>query len=288
MLLPFGLLLALCSVLFGYYFAGGEPRLLWQPYEFVIIAGSGIGSVIVSFPMKVCFKALRSIMALVHPSLPGKRASLEIVGLMFNLSKLLRAKGVSSIEKHIDAPEMSPIFQKAPFLLSDKRGLEVICDGLRLLTFGITQADVVEAAISKQISVYDEEERSSADFYLQLADALPAIGIIAAVLGVIIAMKHVGASPEILGGKIAAALVGTFLGIFLSYIIVAPVGHFLHSRATLRVRFFQLILKGVVLYLEGHAPVVIAELVRGSMADNVRPTFSQSEKYIQENSVKIS
>ena len=156
-----------------------------------------------------------------------------------------------------------------------------------MLTFGMTSSEILDSVMKKQIKSHDEEQGAYANFFLQLGDSLPALGIVAAVLGVIVSMKSIGEPPQVLGKKIAAVLVGTFCGILLSYVLVSPIGHFIMSRMQHRLDFLNCLRIGMLSYLNGHSPVVIVEVMRQSIPDKFRPDFQEVEKFLQNNQIKI-
>ncbi len=283
-----GLFLAFGSMFVGYLGCGGELRLLFQPWEFLIIFGSAIGAAIFTAPWRVVVGSFYSLKYLFKIEIPVRKDYLEVLLFFFNIFRLVKAKGVVEIDKHINSPVDSVVFQSAPFLLHDPKGLDFMCDCLRLITFGMSHPDVLDTVMKKQIKSHDEENGAYGNFFLQLGDSLPALGIVAAVLGVIVSMKSIGEPPQVLGKKIAAALVGTFCGILLSYVLVSPVGHFIMSRMQHRVDFLNCLRIGMLSYLNGHSPVVIVEVVREAIPDKCRPSFQETEKFIRENSLKIT
>jgi len=287
MVIIIGLLIAFGAIFLGYLGCGGEITLLFQPWEFIMIIGSSLGAAMFTAPWCVVVGSFSSLRYLFRIEIPIKRDYLEVLLFFFNTFRFLKAKGIVEIDKHIGNPVESPIFQCAPFLLNDKKGLDFVCDCLRLITFGIVNSEILDAVMKKQIKSHDEENGAYGNFYLQLGDSLPAFGIVAAVLGVIVSMKSVGEPPQILGKKIAAALVGTFCGILLSYVLVSPIGHFVMNRMQHRLDLLNCLRIGMLSYLNGHSPIVIVEVVREAIPDKFRPSFEETESFIQKNSLKI-
>jgi chemotaxis protein MotA len=288
MIFLIGLALSFSAIILGYKGHGGEIYLLLQPWEFLIVIGASIGSAIFSAPKDVVVSSLKSTKYLFNSKLPKKEEYLEVLCFFFNLFRFAKAKGIVELEKHVNLPQESLIFQNSPFLLQDLESQEFVCSTLRLTTFGITEASSLSGSMTDQINTYQEKDESYANFYLQIGDSLPAFGIVAAVMGVVVAMKSIGEPPAVLGSKIAAALVGTFCGILLAYVIVAPIGSFLYSRAQSRVRLFNCMRAAMVSYATGHSPMVIVELTRIAIPDKFRPSFQEAEEFIQQKTIKIT
>jgi chemotaxis protein MotA len=283
-----GLFIAFGSMFLGYLGCGGELRLLFQPWEFIIIIGSAVGAAIFTAPWQVVVGSFGSLKYLFKTEIPVKKDYLEVLLFFFNIFRVVKSKGTVEIDKHINSPFESHIFQSAPFLLNDKKGLDFLCDCLRMVTFGMTNSEILDTVMKKQIKSHDEEQGAYANFFLQLGDSLPALGIVAAVLGVIVSMKSIGEPPQVLGKKIAAALVGTFCGILLSYVLVSPIGHFIMSRMQHRLDFLNCLRIGMLSYLNGHSPAVIVEVMRQAIPDKFRPDFQETEKFLQDNLIKIT
>lgn len=288
MIFLIGLFLSFSAIIVGYKGHGGEIYLLLQPWEFLIVIGASIGSAIFSAPRDIVVSSLKSIRYLFNSQLPKKEEYLELLCFFFNLFRFAKAKGIVELEKHVNLPQESLIFQNSPFLLKDIESQEFVCSTLRLTTFGITDASSLNGVMEGQIDAYQEKGESCANFYLQIGDSLPAFGIVAAVMGVVVAMKSIGEPPAVLGSKIAAALVGTFCGILLAYVIVAPIGCFLSSRTQSRVRLFNCMRAAMFSYTSGHSPMVVVELARITIPDKFRPSFQESEEFIQQKTVKIT
>lgn len=288
MIFLIGLVVALGAILLGYKGHGGELHLLFQPWEFLIIAGSAAGAAMFSAPSSMIARSANSLRYLFKPELPSKGDYLEALSFFFNMFRLTKAKGAVELEKHINSPQESIVFQSSAFFLRDPSSLEFVCNSLRLTMFGITHPATLDASMKEQIESYKDSGESCANFYLQVGDSLPAFGIVAAVMGVVIAMKSIGQPPAVLGSKIAGALVGTFCGILLCYVLVAPVGYFLAARLQERIKLFGCFRAAIFAYLSGHSPMTIVEIARVAIPESVRPTFEETEAFIQERSIKLS
>jgi chemotaxis protein MotA len=288
MLFLFGLALGVLSIILGYKIAGGDLILLWQPAEYIVVIGASLGSCIVANPLKVLIKSFKSLIYLFKSDLPERKDYLEVLTLFFNIFRFAKAKGNVEIEKHILDPFGSIVFQTSTFILNNISTLNFIINNLRLLTMGISQSSVVDNLVKRQITIEKAENENSAIVFGQLADSLPAIGIVAAVLGVIVTMKSLAEDKGLLGPKIAAALIGTFLGVAIAYVIVAPIARFLYVYMEKKAQFWDCIRIGIVSYVSGVSPIVITEIMRQSIPEEYRPSFEEVEKSLQEKVLKLN
>jgi chemotaxis protein MotA len=190
------------------------------------------------------------------------------------------------LEAHIEDPEKSSIFTAFPNIMKNHHAVEFICDYLRLMTMGTENSHEMEALMDEDIETHHHEQHSVSSAVTTVGDGLPAFGIVAAVLGVIITMQYISEPPEVLGGKIAAALVGTFLGIFLAYGFVGPMGKSLEAYAESETKYYQCIKAGMLAYLNGYAPAVAVEFARKTLYSHERPSFKEIEEAV-ENAPKV-
>jgi chemotaxis protein MotA len=280
MLFFIGLFIVVCSVITGYTMHYGDLSLLWQPNEFVIIFGAGIGASIIANPNKVLIDSVKSLAFLVKRKPYGKTEYLELLLFFFNLTKLLRTKGMLESESHIEDPFNSEVFQQSPSILQDKRNTSFICDNFRLITMGVDNPHQFEGIIDQEIELIEFTSHAPSKAFLNLGDSLPALGIVAAVLGVIVTMRSILEPPEVLGSLIAAALVGTFTGVLLAYGIFNPIGHFLLKYSDYQVRYLECIKVGMISYLSGNAPSIVVEFMRKVIPEDVRPSFTELDRLI--------
>lgn len=217
-----GLLVTFGCILGGYMAMGGHLEVLNQPFELMIIGGAGIGGFIMANSMKVVKDTGKALGEAFRHKVPKEREYLDTLGVLYSLMRDLRTKSRNEIESHIDNPEESSIFQSAPTVLQNKELTAFICDYVRLIIIGNARSHEIEALMDEEIQTITHDKMKCYHAMTTMGDALPAIGIVAAVLGVIKAMGAISEAPEVLGAKIAAALVGTLLGVFLSYSIVGP------------------------------------------------------------------
>jgi chemotaxis protein MotA len=287
MLFLFGLFVVVGSVITGYLMHYGELRLLYQPNELLIIIGSGIGASIIGNPLdnlKETLKALKYLFKTRHKS---KNDYLELMSLCFNVFKLMKIKGMLEIETHLENPTESELFNQAPSMVNDTRAMTFFRDYLRIMTMGVDNVHIIEDLIEREIEIYEEETLTPSKIMTSLGDALPALGIVAAVLGVIITMRSITEPPEVLGSLIAAALVGTFTGVLFAYGLFLPMANYLKVYATQKIMFMQCIKAALMGHINGNAPIVTVEFMRKSIPENVRPDFYETDQYINSRS-KIS
>lgn len=286
MLFIVGILVVCASVLVGYLMHYGDMMLLWQPNELIIIVGAGIGSVLIANPLSTVLQTIRSCKYLLKGKPYDKDDYLELLLFCFNTFKLMKAKGMLEIESHIENSSESDLFAQVPSLRKNEFAGEFVKDNLRLLTMGVDNPHQFEDIIDRELEVYTEGSHAPGKVFMVLADALPALGIVAAVLGVIVTMRSILEPPDVLGSLIAAALVGTFTGVLLSYGFFGPIGQFLVKYSEAKVKYIECIKYGFIAYLNGNPPIIIVEFMRKSVPEEVRPTFQELDGVITSNAVK--
>ena len=202
---------------------GGHLAVLWQPFEYIIIGGAGIGAFLIGNSATVLKGAAKAMGSVIKGPSYNKAAYLEVLGMLYAVFKLAKTKGDLALESHVEKPEESALFQQFPRFVKDHHGVEFLCDYLRLLTLGASTAHEVEAVMEAELEIHHDEGHAVAGGLQTLADSFPALGIVAAVLGVIHTMGSITEPPEVLGHLIGGALVGIFFGILLSYGVAAPI-----------------------------------------------------------------
>ncbi len=260
---------------------GGHMHVLWQPFEFLIIFGAGLGAFITANPKEVVIEGLKAPLTLVKGPKFKKPAYLELLGVLYAVFKLAKTKGDLALESHLDQPQESTLFRKFPNFIGDHHAVEFLCDYLRLLTLGASNAHEVEAVMDEELELHHHESQRAASAVQMVADALPALGIVAAVLGVIHTMGSITEPPEVLGHLIGAALVGTFSGVLAAYGFVGPMALSMGNIADADGRYLQCIKVGLIAHMQGYAPQVSVEFARKSLAADVRPTFIELEEWVQ-------
>ena len=278
MLVIAGAVIVLASVLGGYVALGGKLMVLFQPFEVVIICGAAAGAFMITNPKDVLSKTMSAVMSTLKGSKYDKQAYLELLGLQYTLFKLGRTKGPLALEQHLEAPEESAVFQAFPRIANDHHAMTFITDYLRLLTLGTDNPHELETLIDEEIETHHHEQSKISGAIQEVADALPALGIVAAVLGVIKTMGSITEPPEVLGKLIGGALVGTFLGVLLAYGFVGPLAGALKALYDSETKYYMCIKAGLVAYLQGYAPAVCVEFARKALYSSVRPTFYEVEE----------
>lgn len=273
-----GFVITVGCIIGGYMAMGGHVALLMQPFELVVIGGAGVGSFIMANPMKVLKDSGKAIGEIFKNAVPKERAYLEVLGVLYSLMRDLRTKSRNEIEAHIDNPAESPIFQSAPSVLKDTELTSFICDYVRLIIIGNARSHEIEALMDEEIETILHDRLKPYHSIQLMGDAFPALGIIAAVLGVIKAMSHINESPEVLGGLIGAALVGTMLGIFLSYCLCNPIVSQIKIVRTKQHRLYIIVKQTLLAYMNGSVPQVALEYGRKTISSSDRPSIDSVEQ----------
>ena len=280
MLVIIGFIVVIGCVLGGYMAMGGKLGVLNQPFEFVIIGGAAFGAYITSNTKRVLGGTVGGLKRLLAGPKYKKKDYLEILGLLFVIFRFSKKKGMLALESHVESPKESSIFSQFPSFLNDHHALEFVCDYLRLLTMGSENPYHMDDLMVDEIETTHHEEMRISDALQTMADAAPALGIVAAVLGVIKTMGAITEPPEVLGKLIGGALVGTFLGVLLSYGIIGPMASGLKAIIEEDGNYFKSMKVGILAYMNGYAPSIAVEYARKGLPEQVRPTFLELETYI--------
>jgi chemotaxis protein MotA len=244
----------------------------------MIIGGAGIGGFIMANSMKVVKDTGRALGEAFKHKVPKERHYLDTLGVLYSLMRDLRTKSRNEIESHIDNPDESSIFQSAPTVLQNKELTAFICDYVRLIIIGNARSHEIEALMDEEIQTITHDKMKCYHALTTMGDALPAIGIVAAVLGVIKAMGAISEAPEVLGAKIAAALVGTLLGVFLSYSIVSPLVSNIKAVREKQNRLYVIVKQTLLAYMNGSVPQVALEYGRKTISAYERPSIDAVEQ----------
>jgi chemotaxis protein MotA len=248
-----------------------------QPSEFVIIGGAAVGSLLISTPIKVLAKLLRQSAAVFGPGLTREDYG-DLLSLMYQLFRTGQQSGVMSLEPHFENPEQSSILSKYPALLRRRHSLAFLSDSIKVIIVGGMAAHDLEALMDEDLEVHHEDEKGPAIALNKVADALPGLGIVAAVLGIVITMQAIDGPAAEIGHHVGAALVGTFLGILLSYGFAQPLASSLEQRLHDDSRYEVCIKVGVLAMFKGLPPAIAVEFARRVLPHDVRPSFEETEK----------
>ena len=276
-----GILIVAGSVVGGYLMAHGKLGILWQPAEYVTICGAAFGAFVISNPAGVIKKTMMSFLVLLKGSPYNKAMYMELLALMYELFSKARKEGVMALESHIDDPSSSDIFSKYPKVSADHHAMEFLTDYLRLIVGGNMNAFELENLMDIELETHHADSLKTGDALTAIGDGLPGFGIVAAVLGVIITMGSIGGDPAELGMHVGAALVGTFLGILLSYGFVGPMGSAANVIAEEESKFLSCIKVCIMATLNGYAPPIAVEFGRKAISHEHRPGFTELEEHVK-------
>jgi len=282
MLIVVGFIVVLLAVFGGFVLQDGHLAALFQPYELLMIFGGALGAFVIANDRKAIAMTWRSIPIMFHGSRYTRELYMALMALMFDVLTKVRKEGLMSLERDVDAPHESALFSKYRLILMDDHLVDFITDYLRLMVSGTMDAFQVENLMDNEIETYQEDAEIPVQAIHKLADGMPAFGIVAAVMGVVHTMASVGRPPAELGGLIAAALVGTFLGILLSYGLISPLGSLLHRRHQEVAKALQCVKVTLLASMNGYAPAIAVEFGRKVISATERPTFAELEGHVRQ------
>jgi chemotaxis protein MotA len=275
--------IVVCGTIFGgYALAGGHLGGLWQPLEVLMIFGGALGAFIVGNDTKALKATMKSLPTLFKSSKYSKALYMDLLALLFEILSKIRKEGMMAIEKDVEDPESSALFNKYPKILHDHHLVEFITDYLRLMVSGNMDAFQVENLMDNEIETHHMEGHVPSHCIARLGDALPAFGIVAAVMGVVHTMENVALPPAELGILIAHALVGTFLGILLAYGFVGPLAGLLEQKLEESTKMFQTVKVTLLASLNGYAPAIAVEFGRKVLYSTERPGFAELEDHVKQ------
>jgi len=283
MFVTLGYLITFGCVFGVFVLHGGNMQVLMAalPFEMITIGGAAFGSFIATNQAKVLKATLTTLPQVFKGSRYTKERYLELMGMLYVILQKVRKDGLMSIEQDVEEPEKSNLFQQFPAVGSDRHVLEFTTDYLRMMVSGNLNAHEIEALMDSEIETHHQESHAPAVALTRLAGALPAFGIVAAVLGVVNTMSSVGQPPPVLGAMIASALVGTFLGILLSYGAVEPLAGLLEQRAEDAGKEFECIKSTLLASMQGYNPATAIEFGRKVLFSSERPGFTELENHVK-------
>jgi len=283
LLLIVGYIVVLGCVFGGFLMSGGHLAALWQPNELVIIGGAALGAFIASNGSKQIKATLKAVPTALKGSKYTKALYLELMSMLSEVLMKVRKEGLMSIEGDVESPEQSPIFSKYSAIMADHHVMEFITDYLRLMVSGNMDAFQIENLMDNEIETHHQEGHIPVHSVSKVADGLPAFGIVAAVMGVVHTMESVHLPPAELGMLVAAALVGTFLGILLAYGFVAPIASALEQKLDESSKMLECVKVTLLASLNGYAPQLAVEFGRKVLYSTERPTFMELEEHIKQS-----
>lgn len=279
-----GFIMVVACTFGGYIILGGKMSVILKvaPLEGLIILGSAFGAFIIGNTQHSIAHTLKMMKAIIQPEAHNKEDYLELLSMLFMLFKLARSKGWLALESHIEAPEDSDLFGQFPKFSANHHALTFLTDYLRIISLGNENPHELEALLDEDIDSLEHEEMHPSHAIQGMADGIPALGIVAAVLGVIKTMGAITEPPEVLGKMIGSALVGTFLGVWVAYGFVAPIAQALGTRGTSEILYYKAIKVAIISFLNGAAPQVAVEFARKFLPHHIQPTFIELEEKLNE------
>jgi chemotaxis protein MotA len=272
-----GIVVVIASILGGYLIEKGHVLVLLQPAELLIIGGAGIGTLLIANPLPILKGIISNLKLILRGSPYTEAVYAEALNMLNDVFQTARREGPAKLEEHIEEPQKSAIFQKYPIFAADPFAVDYVCDTLRMsLSSSINPMDL-DMLMESDAEVHFHEAGLPAAALTTMADSLPGLGIVAAVLGVVITMGAMSGPPDEIGNKVAAALVGTFLGILLCYGFVGPLAANITKINDERNAYYRVLRHGVVGYLKGMPPLLAAESARRLVPVHVRPSMKEME-----------
>ncbi|MCH9031091.1 MAG: flagellar motor stator protein MotA [candidate division Zixibacteria bacterium] len=280
-----GLVIVFGSVIGGYLMHHGDLMVLYQPSELLIIGGCAVGALVIATPLYV-LKSIVSQLLGIFSSGPGKKHYLDLLVMMYEFFVLSKQSGLMGLEPHFENPEESTILKKYPSFMKDHHAVNFMSDTMRVIIMGGVPAHDLDDLMDIDLETHHHESGKAASALAKTADALPGLGIVAAVLGIVITMRSIGGPALVIGMKVAAALVGTFLGVLLAYGVVGPLSSYLDARNDEASDFYKVIKQGLLGFYKGFPPVIAVEFARRSIPHQVRPEFTETEQACRDSKNK--
>ncbi len=281
MLILIGFLVVILSVVGGYVASHGKIAALWQPFELVIIGGAAFGAFLVSTPLKTVKETFSAAIGTLKGPRYQRQDYLDVLSLLYELLNKARREGFMSLEEHVENPGNSPLFANYPKVMADHHLLDFITDCLRLMIGSNIEPHELEPLLELELEKHHHEVMAPSHALTKVADGLPGFGIVAAVLGIVITMGSIGGDIAEVGGHVAAALVGTFLGILLAYGFVGPLATAMEARAEQDSRIYESVKTALLACLRGYNPKIALEFARKTVPSNLRPGFSEFEQHLK-------
>ncbi|QOY88835.1 flagellar motor stator protein MotA [Paludibaculum fermentans] len=278
MLVIAGVLVVIGAIIGGYLMEKGNLLVLMQPAELLIIGGAALGTLLIANPPHIMMAILKGLPGTIKGSKFGKAYFTETLKMLYDLFVYIRKVGPAAAEADVEDPKASSVFSQFPKLLADHHALDFVCDTLRTYSSGTVGHYDIDQMMESDMEVQQHEREVPVASLSTVADSLPGLGIVAAVLGVVITMGALGGPPEEVGHKVAAALVGTFLGILLCYGFVGPLAANMAKINESEAHYYQVLRKGIAAFTKGIAPLIAVESARRAIPAHVRPTYKEMDQ----------
>ncbi len=276
-----GLVVVFGSILAGYTMHHGNLAVLVQPTEFIIIVGAAIGSLLIANPLHLTMGVIKGVLGTLSGSKIKKETYVEVLKMLYELFQLAKKEGLIALEQHIENPSGSPIVSKYPSFLANHHATEFTCDTLKIVLNGGVPAHDLEDLMELDLETSHHEHSQLPTALSTVGDAFPGLGIVAAVLGVIITMGEIDKPPEVIGMSVAAALVGTFLGVLMSYGVVGPLAKNMEHMVAADHRYLVCIKAAILAFAKGAPSVVAVEYGRRAIESHDRPSFQETEEAVK-------
>lgn len=276
-----GSIIVLVSVFGGFMYAGGKPAAFFHLAEYIIICGAALGAMLIMAPKKVLLDIIKLTVMCLKGAPFNKNAYEELLKALYELFMLGRRNGMIALEEHVMNPDQSNIFSKYPTFIKNHHAVNFLCSALRPIIDGKIKPDQLKVLLDTELHAEEHESHAPIDVLTRTADAMPGFGIVAAVLGIILTMAAISGPPEEIGYKVAAALVGTFLGILISYGFLNPLAVNMHFVSEAGHAYNRCIASSVVGFANGMAPVMAVEIARRGLSSEVKPTADELENMLK-------
>ena len=287
MLTIFGILLVFICIIAGFLMEKGKIGVLLQPAEVVIIAGAALGTMLAANPLYLLKRILARLTAVFKGTQYPRQRYLDTLKMLFDILARSRREGTIAIESDVEEPEKSAIFSRYPQFLADEHARCFVCDTLRMaITGGVSSLDV-DQMMELDMEIHHQSAQQSISALHTMADALPGLGIVAAVLGVVVTMGALGGPPDEIGRKVAAALVGTFLGILLCYGVVGPLAANVSKTVEEEHCYYHVLRVVLIAFIKGTSPIMAVEMGRRAVPEQCRPSFGELEKICRQKVVEV-
>lgn len=276
-----GIAVVVVSIVVGFLIAGGNLVLLLQWAEFLIIGGAALGSMLISAPLPLIKKIIAAIPKTMKPTHYSKQDYMELLKSFNDLFLVAQRDGLLAIEKHIETPEQSDILSINKKFISNEFTKNFFCDTMKVMLTGGVPPHELESLIDMEIETFEIEQKPISATIGRVGDSLPGLGIVAAVLGIIVTMASINEGAEAVGHHVAAALVGTFLGVLMAYGFINPLAANIEHGLEDEIRYLETIKACIVAYAKGNPPIIATEIARRTIFSDYRPTFTELERYIR-------
>ncbi|HGH3374338.1 flagellar motor stator protein MotA [Kluyvera cryocrescens] len=278
----FGIIIIMGCVVGGFIMSGGQLSSFWQPGEIIIILGAGMGAMVLANPRAVLAEMYRQFRGIMRKNEYTNEYQRQLLMLLYELLELVQDGGLKVLDEHIEAPENSPLFQKYPLMLRDKALVTFISDNFRLMAMGKINEHELEGILEQELGAMEENLLQPSRSLQRTAEAMPGFGICAAVLGIIITMQSIDGSIAVIGVKVAAALVGTFLGVFFCYCFMDPVANAMEQRTKKQISVLECVRTVLVNHVAGKPTLLAVDAGRKMLPMDTKPTFATLDGWVNQ------